>query len=424
MSRPNPQAQEAANAWWAAPSGIGIVVSGGAPTLHLAAGALCAFHERELSFDVVATSGAGALPGLLYAAAKDGKPRAALRRVVDLNIHDAIYHLIPNNYKVFFKYGPFSQPFWELGKLIPHFNVPEDQRYKNPFQRLLNDVIDLAVAAVTPTTLTYRAKSVLTRVRVVDDLIDFAALRDYPKEFLLNAFNIETYALQAFDKATLTADHFYAALAMPWLYPPTPVGATPYTEGASHDPSGLEALHEVAPSPAKKLDTLIVLDTIGPDLWTDPESIYEALQLTIMDPIVTLTENVTALYSLQEVVFNAIPGFALPKVYRLPFQIPNWEHGRTLEWTYSNAVTLWDIGYDAAQKFHAALYPSSGQSNTPGQRSLQGNQAAPLEDYRYFGTLKPESRAADFLKLFGDPFPDASKARGVPRPGTNLGGAS
>ena len=54
---------------------LGVVVSGGAPTLHLAAGALCAFYEKRVNFDVVATSGAGALPGLLYVAPKNGDPR-------------------------------------------------------------------------------------------------------------------------------------------------------------------------------------------------------------------------------------------------------------------------------------------------------------------------------------------------------------
>ena len=35
---------------------IGVVVSGGAPTLHLAAGALCGFYERGLSFRAVAAA--------------------------------------------------------------------------------------------------------------------------------------------------------------------------------------------------------------------------------------------------------------------------------------------------------------------------------------------------------------------------------
>ena len=53
---------------------LGVIVSGGAPTLHLGAGALYAFHEQGVNIDAVATSGAGALPGLLYVAPKGGTP--------------------------------------------------------------------------------------------------------------------------------------------------------------------------------------------------------------------------------------------------------------------------------------------------------------------------------------------------------------
>src|SRR5262245_16840739 len=82
---------------------VGVLVSGGAPTLHLAAGALCAFHELGVKFTVVAASGAGALPALLYMVPKNRNAQLALKNVIELNIHDAIYHLLPSNYKVFFK---------------------------------------------------------------------------------------------------------------------------------------------------------------------------------------------------------------------------------------------------------------------------------------------------------------------------------
>ena len=73
--------------------------------------------------------------------------------MVNMNIHDAIYHLIPNNYKVFFKYGPFSPIFYRLGQMIPHF--PPDELHDSPLKRLANDWIDFVMAAITPTTLNY-----------------------------------------------------------------------------------------------------------------------------------------------------------------------------------------------------------------------------------------------------------------------------
>jgi predicted acylesterase/phospholipase RssA len=382
-------------------------VSGGAPTLHLAAGALCAFYEREVSFDVVGTSGAGALPGLLYMAPRKADPAAALKSIVNLNIYDALHHAIPNNFKVFFKYGPFSPLFWQLGRMIPRFALPPETRHANAPQRLYNDLIDLAVAAITPTTLTYWSNSVLNRVEVINDLVDWSALKNHPKAFYLNAFSFKTRELELFDKTMISPETFYAALAMPWLYPPKDVRGTPYTEGASHDPSGLEALQKSAE--ARKLNAIVVIETIGPELWTDPEDLQEALELTIMDPIVTLAENVAALTSLEDVVFNQHTQ-VLPKVYRLQFDLSSWERGKTLEWSYSNALRLWDVGYRTAETFYT---DSAGTVRGP---------FVPAERYRYLNTFRVPSRVDDFLRLFG-PGVNAPLNSKVPfPPGTSSAG--
>jgi Patatin-like phospholipase len=378
--------------WKSEPSRLGIVVSGGAPTLQLAAGALCAFYEKEVSFDVVGTSGAGALPALLYMAPRKTGPVVALKNLVNLNIYDAIYRLIPSNFKVFFKYGPFSSVFWQLGRMIPRFKLDPDNRHANAPLRLYNDLVDLTLAAVTPTTLTYWSKSVLNRVEVINELVDWDALKHHAKDFYLNAFSFKTRKLELFDKNQISPATFYAALAMPWLYPPTDVSDAAYTEGASHDPSGLEALKREAD--LGKLDAIVVLETIGPELWTDPEDILEALELTIMDPIVTLAENVAAFYSLQEIALQDLalaPGTPrLPKVYRLHFDLSSWERGKSLEWSYANALRLWDIGYQTAEAF----YNNSASATARGP-------FLPAERYRYLNTLPVTSRVDDFLRLFG-----------------------
>jgi predicted acylesterase/phospholipase RssA len=379
-----------------APFKLGIVVSGGAPTIHLAAGALCAFSERGIDFEIIACAGAGALPALLFTAPKNRTREDALKRVVNINLHDAIYHLLPNNYKVFHKYGPFSQFFWQLGQTF-HTDLETDERYNNSPQRLYNDLVDLIATAVTPTTLRYGAKSVLTRVEVINDLVDWDGLKRFEKKFYLNAFSLKDRTLRLFDQNEMTPQAFYAALAMPWLYPPTEVSGVAFTEGASHDPSGLEAVMmngSPAADPMRGLDGVIIVDTIGPDFWVDPESTLEALALTIMDPMSALTENVVGLYAIQEHVFNETPPAPgppkppeqkMPKVYRLPFNVPFWEVGKLWDWSYSNALALWDAGHDSALTFCSELLP--------------GNEPAPR--FRQIRALPSNPRAAAFLELFG-----------------------
>ena len=365
---------------------IGLLASGGAPNLHLIAGALCAFHQDKREFKVIGASGAGALAGLLYAVPKDpGGPEAALEQTVNLNVSDAIYQLLPMNYKAFFKTGPFTRPFWQLGQSIPHRTLYRDDRNHDTFARIFNDAIDFLVAALTPTTLNYFSKSVCTRIGVIDNLIDWARLPNYPGEFYLNAFDLKTQRLTAFDKTNLTPETFWAALAMPWLFEPTAAQGGLYTEGASHDPSGLEALWEYDDPETEQLDMIIALDTIGPNLWTNPGNIYDALQMAIMDPIVSLAETVLTTYGQLEFTANSHKAAhrPLPKLYWLPFEVPDWEAQHILEWSYSNALTLWHVGYDAGKKFSASI-----------------GDPAKLEAYRYHQGDDNTQRTIDFLKLF------------------------
>ncbi len=369
--------------WWSRSSGVAVLASGGAPNLHLAAGALCAFYEKRISFDVVATSGAGALAGLLYAVPKtEGGQVEALRQTVDINVADAIYQILPMNYKVFSKVGPFSQLFWQLGQSIPGRNAKIEDPHWAAIKRLYFDSIDFMVAALTPTTLNYFSKSVCTRVGVIDDLIAWDRLHAYKKEFFLNVFDLNTQRLERFGKQHLTADRFWAALAMPWLFPPASVGGKTYTEGASHDPSALEALR---PGDLRGVDKIIALDTVGPDLWTNPDNIYDALQLAIIDPIVALAENVLAVYGAFEFCINQAHPGTLPKLYRLPFRVPRWETPHILQWNRSNATTLWHVGYDEAVKFAAEM-----------------DDPLRLEAYRYYERVKDVPRIKNFLAVFDD----------------------
>lgn len=371
--------------WFNKPTKIGVLASGGAPNLHLIAGALCAFYENKRSFDVIGASGAGALAGLLYAVPKQpGGQVAALEQTVNINVSDAIYQLLPMNYKTFFKRGPLTKLFWQLGQAIPHRQLFRNDRNHDTLSRLFNNSLDFMMAALTPSTLNYFSKSVCTRVGVIDDLIAWDRLPAYPKDFYLNAFDLGKQKLKLFDKHHLKPDTFWAALAMPWLFEPTEADGELYTEGASHDPSGLEALWEYAGPDVEKLEKIIALDTIGPNLWTNPGNVYDGLQMAIMDPIVSLAETVLTTYGQLEFRVNSTTSKqVLPKLYWLPFPVPDWEAQHILEWSYSNALTLWHVGHDAGKKFSDAL-----------------DDPAKLEKYRYHQGEDNTQRTIDFLELF------------------------
>jgi hypothetical protein len=98
-----------------------------------------------------------------------------------------------------------------------------------------------------------------------------------------------------------------------------------------------------------------------------------------------LAETVLTAYGQLEFSVNRhyAPKQVLPKLYWLPFEVPDWEAQHVLEWSYSNALTLWHVGHDAGKKFSEVL-----------------NNPVELGKYRYHQGEDNTQRTIDFLELF------------------------
>ncbi len=130
-----------------------LVLGGGAPNSALMAGALAAFEERGVQFDVVSTSGPGALVGLLWLAPKNASPGDALRNWVDAYVDDTIYDLFPVNYKVFFKPGGPAEQYRTWLNGLPGMQRILDESRVDGWGRLWRDWAQLVFATLSPTSL-------------------------------------------------------------------------------------------------------------------------------------------------------------------------------------------------------------------------------------------------------------------------------
>lgn len=216
---------------------IALVLGGGAPTLTLQAGALLALHKKGVKFDVISTSGAGMLVGLLYAASKGGDREKALRETVNLGVHDAIYDWFPINYKVFCKPGPLAALYRQW--TMPFVHALPDA---TDAQRLYKDWVHLWVAAMSPTSMTPRSLGMCEAAPWLEDVVDFAVVKDLKTEFFINAWNIREKKMRVFNQAEITAAHFRAALAFPLIYPPFELDGDFYIEGSAMETLNLTSL--------------------------------------------------------------------------------------------------------------------------------------------------------------------------------------
>jgi NTE family protein len=401
-----------------------MVLSGTAPAMTLMSGAMIAFAERGVQFDVISTTGVGALIGMVYLAPRDKTPVEALEELSNLFVSDWLYPFVPVNFKVFHKNTPWARRVYALRQALPKLQVEPQQR--SPVTRFVNDWMDLWATALTPPSMESARKGLMGHVPIVEELVDFGKLAQSNTRFYVNAFSLYRRRLRIFDnkKATdpygIDADVYNAAQAMFALFEPvaipsvrsaagTMVPADKLTTGATHDPTGLQAIwmHE-----RQNVDGVIALDPVGRAFWRRPENVYDAFQLMLMNPVAAAQEDMLTLYGRVAERMSALTdmqraglGGGLPPLLFVPFNVSESYYATMIKWTHANARRLRDIGYQAAKPVAETLVH-------------QGNPG-PLEtlarDYGFDETFMPSrERAKQFLQLFEPMFTDFGKfASGV-----------
>src|SRR5262249_28007449 len=165
-----------------------LVLGGGAPNMALIAGAVAAFVDRGVTFDVVSASGAGSLAGLLWLAPKGQTPAEALRSVVTMSVSDAIYQYFPVNYKVFQKPGTWAD-LWRSALAVNPFFAGNPQAYERsaPYA-LWADWMALWAASLSPSGLTWCGWGLCAPAPFIEHIIDFDRIRHISPHFYLNAY--------------------------------------------------------------------------------------------------------------------------------------------------------------------------------------------------------------------------------------------
>jgi hypothetical protein len=159
------------------------VLSGYAPAMTLASGAMLGFKEKGIEFDVISTSGPGALIALLALAPADNNPRA-LEELPNLYMSDLAPAMLPLNLRLGAKNSPFAKPMYQLGKVLRI--APDDPAV---MRRFFNDWMDWAVTAMTP-AFVWSTPGLLSHSPRFLEMIDFRKLRTASTRFYVSAFDL------------------------------------------------------------------------------------------------------------------------------------------------------------------------------------------------------------------------------------------
>lgn len=328
-----------------------LVLGGGAPNMALMAGAVAAFVDRGVVFDVVSASGAGSLAGLLWLAPKGQTPAEALRSVVTMSISDAIYQHLPVNYKVFQKPGTWADLWRSALAANPFFAVkPQDYERWAPYA-LWADWMALCAASLSPSGLEWSSWGLCAPTPFIEHIIDFDKIRHITPHFYLNAYNVTKEVIDDFTKDQITPDHFRAALAFPLIYGPYRLNGDLYYEGAVVDCLNFKDLVERH----RGLETIVVFDVLGSDtLIRAPRNIYDSWVLSMIIPLVKTAEDNLDLFALKHNNGWRKSEGAKTDLLKIEFDIPDGYLVEVLDWSASNAARLFDIGYDSGRRFSEA----------------------------------------------------------------------
>lgn len=260
---------------------IALVLGGGAPNLTMMAGAVAALDEEGVKFDLISTSGAGMLIGLLYAAPKGVSRKEALQASVNMGVHDAIYNAFPVNYKVFHKPGPMAvayTKFWQTmarqksewertcqgwmnmvmgasmaGPWAQMYRSWSDSAFKMPVggfadeadaKRFFEDIGALMLATLCPSDLNAASQGLCQWAPFIEEVVDFEKVKHFPGEFYLSAYCIEDREMVMFPKDQISIEHFQAALSFPFIYSPFKLDGKTYIEGAAVDTLNFKGLED------------------------------------------------------------------------------------------------------------------------------------------------------------------------------------
>ncbi|MBA4709067.1 patatin-like phospholipase family protein [Aquitalea aquatica] len=323
---------------------LALVLGGGAPNATLMAGSLVAFIEAGVEFDIISTSGAGAIVGLLYVAAKGQDGKSALKKLADMGVADALYSTFPVNFKVFNKPGPLADIWRQWQQSNPVLQAIQAQADQGPLQRLAADWSSWLMASLCPSDLTAQSKGLCAHVPFIDQVVDFSKLASLKPQFYLNAYNLSRKRMECWDKRQITHEHFLAALSFPLIYPPYLLDGDYYIEGAAIDTLNFKRLFQEHPH----IDTTVVFDVLGSEqILHPPRDLYDAWVQSIITPLTEIARDDLKLFeALHNKDADGKPRTRLLRVAYDQFIRPE-QREQELDWSYSNLSQMYQAGYSA-----------------------------------------------------------------------------
>lgn len=322
-----------------------LLLGAGGPLGGLEAGALIALDEMGVKFDVISGACIGSVLTLTYTSPANGMTgREALEMWCNASgLSDSIYYtLCESNYKVFQKNAGPLNPMVDawlgaMTRMNPYFSINPE----NEIQRFWNDMYLYWLTALAPGYVSPQQVSISRIAPFLESFIDFNNIRKLDRDVYINAMNVTDKRIEIFDKKEITMQHLIAGSSLFYICPQQCINGKWYGEGSYLDSLNYQGLLEAD----KDIDTIVVMNIMNKEaVIRTPKDLYDAYNLSIMLPFITIAEDDTKLFEAKHKGDR--------KLLKVGFHIPEEHAPYVMDWSASNFRTLRDIGYKAGQDFY------------------------------------------------------------------------
>jgi hypothetical protein len=150
----------------------------------------------------------------------------------------------------------------------------------------------------------------------------------------------------------LGPEHIRAAFSMPFIYPPTELNESYYSEGADHEPINFHEEHLYAHTTNERVVLLDVLATLEDYLVRRPRDLWDAYVISIMTPVVALAKAAILEFD-EDQKEREGKGYMKYRLDGIDWNIPSETQPYVMDWSYSNLDQLFRLGEKAGRRFVA-----------------------------------------------------------------------
>jgi predicted acylesterase/phospholipase RssA len=213
----------------------------------------------------------------------------------------------------------------------------------NEYQRFISDMYLYLLTAMTPGFMSPEQTSISRIAPFLESFIDFENIRNLEKDVYINALNVTDKRIEIFDKTEITMQHLIAGSSLFFICPQQKIDGKWYGEGSYLDSLNYKGLMESREE--DDIETLVVMNILNKEaLIRTPDSLYDAYNLSIMLPFITIAEDDTKLYEAKHK--------GNKNLLKVGFRIPEDHAPSVMDWSASNFKRLRDIGYEAGMDFY------------------------------------------------------------------------